>query len=147
MYTPMSYEDIRNWADYKIKQKSFKIPNTALFVIDQYEDAIKELVLENCPDIGSMTPKEILEKQQYLDEIKNLKTKISILENDKEKAFEYLKKIYDYVYSYVNFIKNFVKEIKSGRKSISDLDNETIWNYPPQTYEFDKCAEYLGKSL
>ena len=94
-----------------------------------------------------MTPSEILEKQQYLDEIKKLKTKISILENDKKKAFEYLKKIYDYVYSYVDFIKNFVKEIKSGRKSISDLDNETMWFYPPQTYEFDKCAEYLGKSL
>ena len=77
MYTQMSYEDIRNWADYKIKQKSFKIPNTALFVIEQYEDAIKELVLENRPDIGSMTPSEILEKQQYLDEIKKLKTKIS----------------------------------------------------------------------
>ena len=147
MYTPMSYEDIKNWADYKIKQKSFKIPNSALFAIEPYEDAIKELVLENCPDVGSMTPNEILEKQQYLDEIKNLKTKISILENDKKNAFEYLKKIYDYVYSYVNFIKNFVKEIKSGRKSISDLDNETMWLYPPQTYEFDKCAECLGKSL
>ena len=147
MYTPMSYEDIRNWADYKIKQKSFKIPNTALFVMEQYEDAIKELVLENCPDIGSMTPNEILEKQQYLDEIEKLKAEVSILENDKEKAFEYLKEIYDYVCSYVDFIKNFVKEIKSGRKSISDLDNETMWNYPPQTYEFDKCAECLGKSL
>ena len=112
MYTSMSYEDIRNWADYKIKQKSFKIPNTALFVMEQYEDAIKELVLENCPDVSLMTPREILEKQQYLDEI-----------------------------------KNFVKEIKSGRKSISDLDNETMWFYPPQTYEFDKCAECLGKSL
>ena len=25
--------------------------------------------------------------------------------------------------------------------------NETMWNYPPQTYDFDKCAECLGKSL
>ena len=106
-----------------------------------------ELVLENCPDIGFMTPNEILEKQQYLDEIEKLKTKISILENNKEKAFGYLKEIYDYVYSYVDFIKNFVKEIKSGRKSISDLDNESMWLFPPQTYEFDKCAECLGKCL
>ena len=147
MYTPMSYEDIRNWADYKIKQKSFKIPNAALFAMEQYEDAIKELVLENCPDVGSMMPNEILKKQQYLDEIEKLKAEVSILENDKEKAFEYLKEIYDYVCSYVDFIKNFVKEIKSGRKSVSDLDNESMWNYPPQTYEFDKCAECLGKSL
>ena len=147
MYIPMSYEDIRNWADYKIKQKSFKIPNSTLFVMEQYEDAIKELVLENCPDIGLMMPNEILEKQQYLDEIEKLKAEVSILENYKEKAFEYLKEIYDYVCSYVDFIKNFVKEIKSGRKSVSDLDNESMWNYPPQTYEFDKCAEYLGKSL
>ena len=50
-----------------------------------------------------MTSKEILEKQQYLDEIEKLKTKISILENDKKKAFEYLKEIYDCVYSYVDF--------------------------------------------
>ena len=147
MYTPMSYEDIKNWADYKIKQKSFKIPNSTLFVMEQYEDAIKELVLENCPDIGLMTPKEILEKQQYLDEIEKLKAEVSILENDKEKAFEYLKEIYDYVCSYVDFIKNFTKEIKSGIKSVSDLDNESMWLYPPQTYEFDKCAECLGKSL
>lgn len=146
MYRLMGYEDIRRWADNKIKEKSFEIPSP--FSAEVFtEDAIKELVLENCPDIGLMTPKEILEKQQYLDEIKNLKAKISILENDKKNAFEYLKKIYDYVYSYVNFIKNFVKEIKSGRKSISDLDNETMWLYPPQTYEFDKCAECLGKSL
>lgn len=146
MYRLMGYEDIRRWADNKIKEKSFEIPNP--FSVGVFtEDAVRELVLENCPDIGSMTPNEILEKQQYLDEIKNLKTKISILENDKKKAFEYLKKIYDRVYSYVNFIKNFVKEIKSGRKSISDLDNETMWNYPPQTYEFDKCAECLDKSL
>ena len=47
----------------------------------------------------------------------------------------------------LKIIKNFVKEIKSGRKSISDLDNETMWFYPPQTYEFDKYAECLGKSL
>ena len=146
MYRLMGYEDIRRWADNKIKEKSFEIPSP--FSVEVFtEDAIKELVLENCPDINLMTPKEILEKQQYLDEIEKLKTKISILENDKKKAFEYLKKIYDCVYSYVDFIKNFVKEIKSGRKSISDLDNETMWNYTPQTYEFDKCAECLGKSL
>lgn len=146
MYRLMGYEDIRRWADNKIKEKSFEIPSP--FSAEVFtEDAVRELVSENCPDVGLMTPNEILEKQQYLDEIKNLKTKISILENDKKNAFEYLKKIYDYVYSYVNFIKNFVKEIKSGRKSISDLDNETMWDYPPQTYEFDKCAECLGKSL
>lgn len=34
MYTPISYEDIKNWADYKIKQKSFKIPNSTLFVME-----------------------------------------------------------------------------------------------------------------
>lgn len=146
MYTQMSYENVRKWADYKIKQKSFKIPNT-LFVIEPSVDAVKELVLENCPDVGFMTPNEILEKQQYLDEIEKLKTKISILENDKKKAFEYLEKIYDNVYSYIHFIKNFVNEIKSGRKSISDLDNENMWVYPPQTYTFSQCAEYLGKSL
>ena len=55
------------------------------------------------------------------------------------------KSIYDELT--IDSIKNFVKEIKSGRKSISDLDNETMWNYPPQTYEFDKCAECLGKSM
>lgn len=146
MYTQMSYEDVRKWADYKIKQKSFEIPNT-LFVIEPSVDAVKELVLENCPDVGFMTPNEILEKQQYLDEIKKLKTEISILENDKKKAFEYLEEIYNDVYSYIHFIKNFVNEIKSGRKSISDLDNEGMWIYPPQTYTFSKCAECLGKSL
>ena len=146
MYRQMSYEDIRRWADNKIKEKSFEIPSP-LSVGVFTEDAIRELVLENCPDIGLMTPNEILEKQQYLDEIEKLKTEVSILKNDKEKAFEYLKEIYDYVCSYVDFIKNFVKEIKSGRKSVSDLDNESMWNYPPQTYEFDKCAECLGKSL
>lgn len=146
MYTQMSYEDVRKWADYKIKQKSFEIPNT-LFVIEPSVDAVKELVLENCPDVGFMTPNEILEKQQYLDEIKKLKTEISILENDKKKAFEYLEEIYNDVYSYIHFIKNFVNEIKSGRKSISDLDNESMWVYPPQTYTFSKCAECLGKSL
>ena len=145
MYTQMSYEDIRKWADYKIKEKSFEIPCT--FVRVSSVDAIKELVLENCPDIGIMTPSEILDKQQYLDEIEKLKTKISILENDKEKAFGYLKKIYDDVYSYVHFIKNFVNEIKSGRKSISNLDEESMWKYPPQTYTFSQCAECLGKHL
>ena len=40
-----------------------------------------------------------------------------------------------------------MKEIKSGRKSISDLDNESMWSFPPQTYEFDKCAECLGHHL
>ena len=103
--------------------------------------------MENCPDIGFMTPNEILEKQQYLDEIEKLKAEVSILKNDKEKAFGYLKEIYDYVYSYVDFIKNFVKEIKSGRKSIFDLDNESMWLFPPQTYEFNECAECLGKHL
>lgn len=147
MYTQMSYEDVRKWADYKIKQKSFKIPNT-LFVIEPSVDAVKELVLENCPDFGFMTPNEILEKQQYLDEIKKLKTEISMLKYDKEKAFEYLEKIHDDVYSFIHFIKNFVnEEIKSGRKSISNLDNEGMWVYPPQTYTFSQCAEYLGKSL
>lgn len=146
MYTQMSYEDVRKWADYKIKQKSFEIPNT-LFVIEPSVDAVKELVLENCPDVGFMTPNEILEKQQYLDEIKKLKTEISILENDKKKAFEYLEEIYDDVYSYIHFIRNFVNEIKSGRKSISDLDNESMWVYPPQTYTFSQCAECLGKTL
>ena len=146
MYRQMGYEDIRRWADNKIKEKSFEIPSP--FSVGVFtEDAIKELVLENCPDIGFMTPNEILEKQQYLDEIEKLKAEVSILKNDKEKAFGYLKEIYDYVYSYVHFIKNFVKEIKSGRKSISDLDNESMWLFPPQTYEFDKCAECLGKHL
>ena len=102
MYRLMGYEDIKRWADNKIKEKSFEIPNP--FSVGVFtEDAIKELVLENCPDVGLMTPKEILEKQQYLDEIEKLKTKISILENDKKKAFEYLKEIYDCVYSYVDF--------------------------------------------
>ena len=146
MYRLMSYEDIRRWVDNKIKEKSFEIPNS--FSVGVFaEDAVRELVLENCPDIGFMTPNEILEKQQYLDEIEKLKTKINILENDKKKAFGYLKEIYDYVYSWVDFIKNFVNEIKSGRKSISDLDNESMWLFPPQTYEFDKCAECLGHHL
>ena len=146
MYRQMGYEDIIRWADNKIREKSFEIPSP--FSVGVFtEDAIRELVLENCPDIGFMTPNEILEKQQYLDEIEKLKAEVSILKNDKEKAFEYLNEIYDYVCSYVDFIKNFVKEIKSGRKSISDLDNESMWLYPPQTYEFDKCAECLGKSL
>lgn len=146
MYRLMGYEDIRRWADNKIKEKSFEIPNP--FSVGVFtEDAVRELVLENCPDIGFMTPNEILEKQQYLDEIEKLKTKINILENDKKKAFGYLKEIYDYVYSWVDFIKNFVNEIKSGRKSISDLDNESMWLFPPQTYEFDKCAECLGHHL
>lgn len=146
MYKQMSYEDVRKWADYKIKQKSFEIPNT-LFVIDSNVDAVKELVLENCPDIGFMTPNEILTNQQYLDEIEKLKTEIGMLKYDKEKAFEYLEKIYDDVYSFIHFIKNFVNEIKSGRKSISDLNDEGMWEYPPQTYTFSKCAECLGKSL
>lgn len=142
----MGYEDIRRWADNKIKEKSFEIPSP--FSVGAFtEDAIRELVLENCPDIGFMTPNEILEKQQYLDEIEKLKAEVGILKNDKEKAFGYLKEIYDYVYSYVDFIKNFVNEIKSGRKSISDLDNESMWLFPPQTYEFYKCAECLGKHL
>ena len=146
MYRMMGYEDIRRWADNKIKEKSFEIPSS--FSVGVFtEDAIRELVLENCPDIGFMTPNEILEKQQYLDEIEKLKTKINIVENDKKKAFGYLKEIYDYVYSWVDFIKNFVNEIKSGRKSISDLDNESMWLFPPQTYEFDKCAECLGHHL
>ena len=146
MYRLMGYEDIKRWADNKIKEKSFEIPSS--FSVGVFtEDAIRELVLENCPDIGFMTPNEILEKQQYVDEIEKLKTKINILENDKKKAFEYLKEIYDYVYSYVDFIKNFVNEIKSGRKSISDLDNESMWLFPPQNYEFDKCAECLGHHL
>lgn len=146
MYRMMGYEDIRRWADNKIKEKSFEIPSP--FSVGVFtEDAIRELVLENCPDIGFMTPNEILEKQQYLDEIEKLKTKINILENDKKKAFGYLKEIYDYVYSWVDFIKNFVNEIKSGRKSISDLDNASMWLFPPQTYEFDKCAECLGHNL
>lgn len=146
MYRIMGYEDIRRWADNKIKEKSFEIPSP--FSVGVFtEDAIRELVLENCPDIGFMTPNEILEKQHYLDEIEKLKTKINILENDKKKAFGYLKEIYDYVYSWVDFIKNFVNEIKSGRKSISDLDNESMWLFPPQTYEFDKCAECLGHHL
>lgn len=145
MYRQMGYEDIRRWADNKIKEKSFEIPSP--FSVGVFtEDAIRELVLENCPDIGFMTPNEILEKQQYLDEIEKLKTKISILENNKEKAFGYLKEIYDYVYSYVDFIQNFVKELRRGSKSISDLDYESMWLYPPQNYEFDKCAECLGKS-
>ena len=146
MYRQMGYEDIRRWADNKIKEKSFEIPSPFSIGVST-KDAIRELVLENCPDIGFMTPNEILEKQQYLDEIEKLKAEVSILKNDKEKAFGYLNEIYDYVYSYVDFIKNFVKEIKSGRKSISDLDNESMWLYPPQTYEFDKCAECLGKHL
>ena len=146
MYRQMGYEDIRRWADNKIKEKSFEIPSPFSIGVST-KDAIRELVLENCPDIGFMTPNEILEKQQYLDEIEKLKAEVSILKNDKEKAFGYLKEIYDYVYSYVNFIKNFEKQIKSGRKSISDLDNESMWLYPPQTYEFDKCAECLGKHL
>ena len=146
MYRQMSYEDIIRWADNKIREKSFEIPS--LFSVGVFtEDAIRELVLENCPDIGFMTPNEILEKQQYLDEIEKLKAEVSILKNDKEKAFGHLKEIYDYVCSYVNFIKNFVKEIKSGRKSISDLDNESMWLFPPQTYEFNECAEYLGHHL
>lgn len=146
MYRLMGYEDIRRWADNKIKEKSFEIPNS--FSVGVFtEDAVRELVLENCPDIGFMTPNEILEKQQYLDEIEKLKAEVSILKNDKEKAFGYLKEIYDYVYSWVDFIKNFVNEIKSGRKSISDLDNESMWLFPPQTYEFDKCAECLGHHL
>ena len=146
MYRQMGYEDIIRQADNKIREKSFEIPSP--FSVGVFtEDAIRELVLENCPDIGFMTPNEILEKQQYLDEIEKLKAEVSILKNDKEKAFGHLKEIYDYVCSYVDFIKNFVKEIKSGRKSISDLDNESMWLYPPQTYEFDKCAECLGKSL
>jgi hypothetical protein len=145
MYKQMSYEDIREWADNKIKEKSFEIPCTFLRLSS--EDALKELVLENCTDVGLMKPSEILDKQQYLDEIEKLKTKISILENDKEKAFGYLKKIYDSVYSYIHFIKNFVNEIKSGRKSISDLDDETMWVYPPQTYTFSQCAECLGEHL
>lgn len=146
MYRQMGYEDIIRWADNKIKEKSFEIPSPFSVGVSA-EDAVRELVLENCTDIGSMTPIEMLEKQQYLDEIEKLKTKINTLENNKEKAFEYLKEIYDYVYSYVDFIKNFVKEIKSGRKSIFDLDNESMWLFPPQTYEFDKCAECLGKHL
>ena len=146
MYRQMSYEDIIRWADNKIREKSFEIPS--LFSVGVFtEDAIRELVLENCPDIGFMTPNEILEKQQYLDEIEKLKAEVSILKNDKEKAFGYLKEIYDYVYSYVDFIKNFVKEIKSGRKSIFDLDNESMWLFPPQTYEFNECAECLGHHL
>ena len=146
MYREMSYEDILRWADNKIREKSFEIPS--LFSVGVFtEDAIRELVLENCPDIGLMTPNEILEKQQYLDEIEKLKAEVSILKNDKEKAFGYLKEIYDYVYSYVDFIKNFVKEIKSGRKSIFDLDNESMWLFPPQTYEFNECAECLGHHL
>ena len=146
MYRLMGYEDIRRWVDNKIKEKSFEIPSP--FSVGVFtEDAIRELVLENCPDIGFMTPNEILEKQQYLDEIEKLKAEVSILKNDKEKAFGYLKEIYDYVYSWVDFIKNFVNEIKSGRKSISDLDNESMWLFPTQTYEFDKCAECLGKHL
>ena len=146
MYRQMGYEDIRRWADNKIKEKSFEIPSS--FSVGVFtEDAIRELVLENCPDIGFMTPNEILEKQQYLYEIEKLKAEVSILKNDKEKAFGYLKEIYDYVYSWVDFIKNFVNEIKSGRKSISDLDNESMWLFPPQTYEFDKCAECLGKHV
>ena len=28
-----------------------------------------------------------------------------------------------------------------------DLDNESMWLFSPQTYEFDKCAECLGKHL
>ena len=146
MYRQMGYEDIIRWADNKIREKSFEIPSP--FSVGVFTaDAIRELVLENCPDIGFMTPNEILEKQQYLDEIEKLKAEVSILKNDKEKAFGYLKEIYDYVYSWVDFIKNFVKEIKSGRKSISDLDNESMWLYPPQTYEFHKCAECLGHHL
>ena len=142
----MCYEDIIRWANNKIREKSFEIPSQ--FSVGVFtEDAIRELVLENCPDIGFMTPNEILEKQQYLDEIEKLKAEVSILKNDKEKAFEHLKEIYDYVCSYVNFIKNFVKEIKSGRKSISDLDNESMWLFPPQTYEFNECAECLGHHL
>ena len=146
MYRQMGYEDIRRWADNKIKEKSFEIPSPFSIGVST-KDAIRELVLENCPDIGFMTPNEILEKQQYLDEIEKLKAEVGILKNDKEKAFGYLKEIYDYVYSYVDFIKNFVNEIKSGRKSISDLDNESMWLYPPQTYEFDKYAECLGHHL
>ena len=139
----MGYEDIRRWADNKIKEKSFEIPSP--FSVGVFtEDAIRELVLENCPDIGFMTPNEILEKQQYLDEIEKLKAEVSILKNNKEKAFGHLKEIYDYVCSYVNFIKNFVKEIKSGRKSISDLANESMWLFPPQTYEFTECEECHG---
>ena len=146
MYRQMGYEDIIRWADNKIREKSFEIPSP--FSVGVFtKDAIRELVLENCPDIGFMTPNEILEKQQYLDEIEKLKAEVSILKNDKEKAFGYLKEIYDDVYSYVHFIKNFVKEIKNGRKSISDIDNESMWLYPPQTYEFDKCAECLGHHL
>ena len=146
MYRQMCYEDIRRWADNKIKEKSFEIPSPFSIGVST-KDAIRELVLENCPDIGFMTPNEILEKQQHLDEIEKLKAEVGILKNDKEKAFGYLKEIYDYVYSYVDFIKNFVNEIKSGRKSISDLDNESMWLFPPQTYEFDKCAECLGHHL
>ena len=146
MYRQMGYEDIRRWADNKIKEKSFEIPSQ--FSVGVFtEDAIRELVLENCPDIGFMTPNEILEKQQYLDEIEKLKTKINTLENNKEKAFEYLKEIYNYVYSYVDFIQNFVKELRRGSKSISDLETESMWQFPPQTYGFDECAKCLGKHL
>ena len=71
MYKQMNYEDVKKWADYKIKQKSFEIPNT-LFVIDSNVDAVKELVLENCPDIGFMTPNEILTKQLLFSSLKLL---------------------------------------------------------------------------
>ncbi len=149
MYRQMGYEDIIIWANNKIKEKSFEIPSpfsVGVSVGVSAEDAVRELVLENCTDIGSITPNEILEKQQYLDEIEKLKTKINTLENNKEKAFEYLKEIYNYVYSYVYFIQNFVKELRRGSKSISDLENESMWQFPPQNYGFDECAECLGKS-
>lgn len=61
MYRQMGYEDIIRYADNKIKEKSFEIP-IPFYVGVSAEDAVRELVLENCPDVGLMTPKEILEK-------------------------------------------------------------------------------------
>jgi len=148
MYKKMSYEDVYEWAKNKLISKhsnSNKIEEIVPFCSE--EDAVKELVMETCDDVSKTPMCEMKDKQFYLDEINKLELRMASLEYEKNKAFEFLQKAYsDYIH-WEHSLKYYLEEILDGRKSVRDLKESELWQYPPQTFEYEECAKHLGKEL
>ena len=146
----MDYEEIIKWCKDKIEHEkvmeSYKIESDLfpISVFNPHIDAVRELVLESCDTTAktSMSEVNIINNEDMLA----LKKKYDKLKSDMNDAFECLQKIYDRTMHFSNQIKCGISEIKSGRKSILDLEEEIQYSYP-QTYDFKQCSEILGRCL
>ncbi|MCF0126022.1 MAG: hypothetical protein HUJ68_09785 [Clostridia bacterium] len=137
----MTYEDIISWAEHKIKQQQSMVKIPGPISIPKIYNAENELALECAEKYGNKTPQEILEKDEYIREIKKLEGQVEKLTAEIINLKTDVKRWSGQVkHETFSFIDKVYGEIAKGEKGISTFEKmrENLKYIAPNSGYFDK---------